>query len=385
MSILKTLLLMTLLLALPAGAAAKPVPTLELSDMTAVYSGREIIISNAQVKVPQGMPAPAGEIIYSYYADKALKEPLAHAPKDAGTYYVSAAIAADATYEKAQSSAAVLVITPAAPKLTLSDDTVPYTGYPTHINAAWAAGVSVSDMPDGEITYTYYVDSGLRFDVPAPISCGTYHVVAHIAAHGNYAAASSPVAKLTVADPQRPSVQTTAPDGTPITLLTDADTMLHLNWSPVYRLVQDAAQAPAVFSPLLESKEEGSLSLTLSLAPDSSIDGQLLMNTRGKPVYSQRTLTLTPDTLARFSALGIDTLSVTYSESTFSISLAVLYAQAIKEDTRILIEPFEAGFENQDGTLVLADPSGITLRIAALAKLNNDQESILKIPGLLTK
>ena len=90
-------------------------------------------------------------------------------------------------------------IVPAVPQIQLSDKTAAYTGSAIAVDAAAVSGVSVGDVPTGQVTYTYYSDEACTKALTGiPSAVGVYYVKAAIAADGNYTAAESNVAKLTI-------------------------------------------------------------------------------------------------------------------------------------------------------------------------------------------
>jgi hypothetical protein len=172
-------------------------PRVALKAKTATYTGFGIDIGAATVVGVNG-ETPSGAVTYRYYADKALTKPLTDLPKAAGTYYATAAVAAAGNYSSATSAAAVLTIQPAKPTVTLSDRTATYAGFGIDIGAATVTGVN-GETPSGAVTYRYYSDSKLKRPVSGfPKKVGIYYATATVAALGNYAAATSKAAKLTI-------------------------------------------------------------------------------------------------------------------------------------------------------------------------------------------
>ena len=101
-----------------------------------------------------------------------------------------------------------------APTVTLSDSTAnSFTGQPVSIGTANITGADFTGatIPNGTVTYTYYMDSncsiktntaenlgGASEEGAAPVNAGTYYVKASIAADGNYTTAASSPATLTI-------------------------------------------------------------------------------------------------------------------------------------------------------------------------------------------
>lgn len=96
----------------------------------------------------------------------------------------------------------------ATPTITLENKDVKWTGSIITIDEAKVTGVTGGSTPNGEITYTYYLDSacttltssenGAAENGSAPSVAGTYYVKATIAEKGNYTAATSNVATLRI-------------------------------------------------------------------------------------------------------------------------------------------------------------------------------------------
>ncbi len=135
--------------------------------------------------------------------------PSATAPTNAGTYTVTATVAADGSYTSASSSATAFSIGLATPVVTVT------AGGPFTFNGA-AQGLNAATNTGTGTSYTFsYVGTGATTYGPsatAPTNAGTYTVTATVAAHGNFASASStatafsiglgtPVVTVTVAGP----------------------------------------------------------------------------------------------------------------------------------------------------------------------------------------
>jgi hypothetical protein len=161
--------------------------SITLSDKTATYTGKAISIGTATVT------GSTGKVTYTYYSNSACTKKVSGTPKNAGTYYVKATVAADANYKAAATSKAVkLVINQAASKVTLSAKNVNYTGKAVSMTGAKATGST------GKVTYTYYSDKAGKKKISTPKNAGTYYVKATVAADTNYKAASSSIVKLTI-------------------------------------------------------------------------------------------------------------------------------------------------------------------------------------------
>lgn len=95
-----------------------------LKDKTVTYNNRNVTIDPAEVKYPEGHPAPTGSITYQYYralgdvTQWGLQEEIDGPPIDAGIYYVVATMRQDAHYVSAESRPAILTIEKAVPVLS---------------------------------------------------------------------------------------------------------------------------------------------------------------------------------------------------------------------------------------------------------------------------
>ena len=98
------------------------VPTITLKNKTEAYTDKKVEIDAATVTGVTGGTTPDGAITYTYYTketcteadkttvDKSGAEAVGGAPKNAGTYYVKATIAASGNYTSATSAAVTLTI-----------------------------------------------------------------------------------------------------------------------------------------------------------------------------------------------------------------------------------------------------------------------------------
>ena len=90
-----------------------------LEPKTAVYTGRTINIGKARVT------GSTGKVTYAYYSDpKCTKRVSEH--KNAGTYYVKASVAADASYQAATSKVVKLTIKKAPNPMTVFPDALTF-------------------------------------------------------------------------------------------------------------------------------------------------------------------------------------------------------------------------------------------------------------------
>jgi hypothetical protein len=105
-------------------------PMVTLSDKTVVYSGSAASAGPVAVHGISDLDVPTGVVSYTYYSDATCLTALPGAPKEAGTYYVKAFLAATGDYAAVTSNKATLTITPAKPGLTLANKSAVYTGFP---------------------------------------------------------------------------------------------------------------------------------------------------------------------------------------------------------------------------------------------------------------
>ncbi len=133
-------------------------------------------------------------------------------PTSVGTYTVTAAFAGNSNYAPVTTTT-TLVITPATPTVTVTDGGGTYTGN-AFAASATVTGVesdgTLATSPNAAITFVYYSGSSAsgQGTSVAPVSAGTYTVVANYAGGGNYASAAS--APLTFAI--TPAAATPEPD-----------------------------------------------------------------------------------------------------------------------------------------------------------------------------
>ena len=223
-----------------------------------------------------------------------------------------------------------------------------------------------------------------------PRAPGVYYAVASIAASENYTGATSDPAVLTIAEPIRPLQQMQTPTGETITLLTNPDTELHMNWQPYHRLVLDQKEEPAFFSAAFAALEDNALALELQLLPDSDEDGNAILDAAGQPVYGFRSLNLSGTFIRQLMSKGIQVLNVSYGQASISIRLEELTGLAGFENAdafRIVIEPgAEDAQDEEAGVLTARDALGILYRVSVQAVANGgNQDTALQLPdGALT-
>ena len=364
------------------------VPTITLVDSSVVYTGSPAVIGPAVLHGVSDTDTPMGNVTYAYYSDADCLQALPSTPVQAGTYYAKAFIEANGNYDAAQSTAALLTITPAVPGVTLANKSAVYTGAPISIDPAVLTGVLPYDVPAGAVTYTYFTNNTLTRVTSVPRAPGTYYVVASIAAFGNYGAAVSEPAVLSIALPERPLQQVQTKTGHNVTLLTDPDTILHMNWLPVSNLVLDQDQNPGFFSAKISSLEDKTHALTLDLMPDSDKDGNVIHDEAGKPLFGRRTMNLSAKFIKSLLHSGIYMLNINYGQISISISLSDLGSLPDFETAdafRLVIEPVaaETPAEGAAGSLIARDGSGILYRVSVLVVYEKqEQAKPLQLPSL---
>ncbi len=176
---------------------AKASSSIKLAAQTKTYSGKAIAYSGTVTK-----SGSASVVSYTYYSDAACTKVVAAANvKAAGTYYVKAKLAADANHNAATSAAAKLTIAKAASSIKLAAQTKTYNG-----KALAYSGKVTKSGSAGKVTYAYFSDAKCTKSVKAANvkGAGTYYVKATLAADANHSAATSAVAKLTVAKAANP-------------------------------------------------------------------------------------------------------------------------------------------------------------------------------------
>ena len=137
-----------------------------------------------------------GAVTYSYVGTGATSYAASAAtPNNAGTYNVTATVAADANYNGATSSATAFVI-------TASNSTITVTGSTSFTYTGLAQGPSTSTVTGstGAVTYSYLGTSATSYAASAtkPTNAGTYNVTATVAADANYNAANSTATAFTI-------------------------------------------------------------------------------------------------------------------------------------------------------------------------------------------
>ena len=124
-------------------------------------------------------------------------ESIASAPTDAGTYRVTATVAADDNYKKASSEAKVFTISKADSEISVTADLDKnYDG--NAVNSTPAVSKTGSR---GTITYAWEKKNAANWEsiATAPTDAGTYRVTASVAADDNYNKASSKAKEFIIA------------------------------------------------------------------------------------------------------------------------------------------------------------------------------------------
>lgn len=176
--------------------------TISLKAKTANYTGKAITIGKASVT------GSKGKVTYTYYSDSKCKKKLSGAPKNVGTYYVKASVAADANYNKATSKAVKLTIKAIAPTIK-TKTTTKIVKVKTLKKKAQSFKIGASVNSKGKITYSK-VSGDKKLTVNKTTGAitikkgspkGTYKAKIKISAakKGNYKAATKTVTvKVTV-------------------------------------------------------------------------------------------------------------------------------------------------------------------------------------------
>lgn len=162
-------------------------PTVSVADASFTYDGNAHLATGSVAGVAGQVLGP---LTFTYDGSAA-------APVDAKSYHVVGSFAAVGNYASA-SSEATLTIDPATPTVTVNSPSFVYDGA-SHAATASASGIGEDAL--GPVTITYDGEAN------APVNAKSYHVIASIAAGGNYAAASA-TATLDIT-PATPSVQIT--------------------------------------------------------------------------------------------------------------------------------------------------------------------------------
>ena len=167
-------------------AIGKGVSTIELADQTKTYTGQVINYDTAGT-VTTGSK---GNVTYAYYSDAQCQTEAE--PKNAGTYYVKATVAADDNYAAAESQPATFTIAPATPVVTVTINGWEYRKFNDQQNLP---NVTVTPAElDEKITITYYKKGDttpITADAIKTAPAGEYTVKAAIEATDNYAAAEA--------------------------------------------------------------------------------------------------------------------------------------------------------------------------------------------------
>lgn len=179
-----------------------PANTVQVQGGEKTYDGKALSLS---VTVPTGAAIRYREGTSGEYTQISLPN-----YTNAGTYTVGYQVTQEG-YDTVTGTATIK-INPAAPTITLADQSVKHDGNTHPMSGAKVTGVNGESFK-GSVTYTYYTDGQCtQGETKTPPSAvGTYYVRASIAAGGNYTAAVSNTAKLTIE--KSASTGTTKPAG----------------------------------------------------------------------------------------------------------------------------------------------------------------------------
>lgn len=179
-----------------------PANTIQVQGGEKTYDGKALSLS---VTVPAGAAIRYREGTSGEYTQISLPN-----YTNAGTYTVGYQVTQEG-YDTVTGTATIK-INPAAPTITLADQSVKHDGNTHPMSGAKVTGVNGESFK-GSVTYTYYTDGQCtQGETKTPPSAvGTYYVRASIAAGGNYTAAVSNTAKLTIE--KSASTGTTKPAG----------------------------------------------------------------------------------------------------------------------------------------------------------------------------
>ena len=180
-----------------------PANTIQVQGGEKTYDGKALSLS---VTIPSGAAIRYREGTSGEYTQISLPN-----YTNAGTYTVGYQVTQEG-YDTVTGTATIK-INPAAPTITLADQSVKHDGNTHPMSGAKVTGVNGESFK-GSVTYTYYTDGQCtQGETKTPPSAvGTYYVRASIAAGGNYTAAVSNTAKLTIE--KSASTVTTKPAGT---------------------------------------------------------------------------------------------------------------------------------------------------------------------------
>lgn len=179
-----------------------PANTIQVQGGEKTYDGKALSLS---VTIPTGATIRYREGTSGEYTQISLPN-----YTNAGTYTVGYQVTQEG-YDTVTGTATIK-INPAAPTITLADQSVKHDGNTHPMSGAKVTGVNGESFK-GSVTYTYYTDGQCtQGETKTPPSAvGTYYVRASIAAGGNYTAAVSNTAKLTIE--KSASTGTTKPAG----------------------------------------------------------------------------------------------------------------------------------------------------------------------------
>ena len=146
-----------------------------LKDKTALYTGNEVAIDEAVLE--NTTEDLSSYIVYKYYAEYQLEEPMKTLPKDIGVYYVEAELKDHKDYNEAISNRVTLVIygAPTKPTITVKDsegilDSGEKTKNPVEVTIS---GSKVPNVDTVEFGYKYSLDGTTWKEYTGPIDITT--------------------------------------------------------------------------------------------------------------------------------------------------------------------------------------------------------------------
>ena len=194
---------------------SKATPTINIEASDAEFTG---VAYDAGTKVTKSFTVingaqPTTPITLTYYSNSTCSDAskMTETPKEVGTYFVKASSAADDNFNAGSTSTAVSFrITPKTISLALADNLdVTFTGEPITAGELTTGGtLDGFDMTAEPVIkyYTEYTDAEHNTPiVGSPEVVGTYYAVASVPAHGNYTAAVSNTATVTII-PANPTI-----------------------------------------------------------------------------------------------------------------------------------------------------------------------------------
>jgi autotransporter-associated beta strand protein len=172
--------------------------TINKATPTVTVTGTTSFTYNGSAQGPSTATATGstGAVTYSYVGTGGTTYPLsATKPTNAGSYAVTATVAADSNYNSASSTATAFSIAKATPTVTVTGATsFTYSGTPQGPSTVNVTGST------GAVTYSYGGTGSTTYPVSAtqPTNAGSYAVTAAVAGNSNYNSASSTAAAFSI-------------------------------------------------------------------------------------------------------------------------------------------------------------------------------------------